>query len=940
MATGLLKELNIIIYPSPDQQYESNIGLFEQESYALPTFIIKGSRVVVSYNGSYEQLKVQLYEAVVRAIWEAQVKESLGDQAKGSAGKEDIPFWFKEGAIRYFAHKWPLHAEDQLLRSFRKNDFQNWQQVIAYQPRLSGQAFCYFLTERYYPLAVTQLYQQLKKKNLQRSARLVTKRSLDSLYIQCFAFYKSRLEAVTDTSSKDSIHIAKKTGVLRNVLVSPEGQYIAYAVTLNGKRTIYSYNIHTKSNSKITSYPLPPWLNDHSTDPYPLLEWADASTISVFRPYKGKHVIKHYNAAGGTQGKDVLLGIDGINSFQQQEENNYLLSAYRRGQSDIVTYDAVKLQYRPYTSDRYDDAHPTGNKGQLFFSSQRPDTISGLKDSIKQRQGIYILKEGKVLPFVTDTTAYIRWDKPFPLPDGRLLATNTMQGSERFTITPSLQQPEKYQILSQYEPYQYLTNEEKIAFYQSSGSIISITKQPVQQWIDANRHTDTTKSPWLHDYERRKAEDARIDSMLRAARDEEPSFLEQVLMPKNAKERAQRREDSIINTQAYHPKKVKPYVLQLHSAYFSARVNNDYFINRYQPYINYQGQFKFPEVSGMVQGGFTDLLENHHINIAFRLPVGSEGSDFFVRYENKAKKWDWGAAYFRKVESLRPDPKRHWVNEDGKLYPNTAKVKTHYYELSAKYPITYELSAGIQTAVRQDRTIFLATEQHSLTFEDIKSIWSINTLSLNWNKLTPTIPLLYKGVKVRGLVDVFKAFSQKQEIVMGSTVKLEYHQPVYRYITIVAQAQAGFSAGQGKVLYNMGQVDNTLTPRIDSNVHFPQESPYAFQTLATPLRGHLQNSMYGDRYVLLNADVYFPIFQTLIPMETPLQFINLLQLGMFVDGAAAKESWNKIAPDRGWAWSYGLSAKTQLAGYPLRFDIAWPGTFNSTPLWYLSLSLN
>lgn len=341
----------------------------------------------------------------------------------------------------------------------------------------------------------------------------------------------------------------------------------------------------------------------------------------------------------------------------------------------------------------------------------------------------------------------------------------------------------------------------------------------------------------------------------------------------------------------------------------------------------------------MVQAGFTDLFENHHISVAYRLPVSTEGSDFFIRYENKAKKWDWGGAYFRKVEQLSPDPKRRWANESGKLYPSQAKVKTHYHELFAKYPLTYELSVGIQTAVRQDRTIFLATEKYSLTFEDIKSVWSINTLSINLNKLNPTIPLLYKGFKGRWLIDVFKGFSQEEHAVLGSTLKLEYHQPIYKYITIVAQAQGGYSAGQNKVLYNLGQVDNAVTPRIDSNVHFAQNAPYAFQMLATPLRGHLQNQLYGDRFMLFNADIYFPLFQTLMQVETPLQFVNLLQLGIFSDVATAKEGWNKTAPLKGWLWSCGVSARSALANYPIRFDIAWPGTFDNRPVWYLSLSI-
>ena len=129
-----------------------------------------------------------------------------------------------------------------------------------------------------------------------------------------------------------------------------------------------------------------------------------------------------------------------------------------------------------------------------------------------------------------------------------------------------------------------------------------------------------------------------------------------------------------------------------------------------------------------------------------------------------------------------------------------------------------------------------------------------------------------------------------------------------------------------------------MTGRVDSTVHFAQEAPYAFQTLITPLRGHLQNTVYGDQYLLYNTDVYFPLFQSLIPVETPLSFINNLQPGLFADIAFAKEGWVKSVKGKS-VWSYGLSVRSTLAGYPIRFDMAWPGTFGKKPVWYLSLSL-
>jgi hypothetical protein len=949
MGTSTLKAPNIIIYPSVDQSYESNIGLYEQEAYTFPTLLKKSNRIVLAFNGSHNDLKDQLYEAIARSLWENQMKEETEDGITGGKPKkkDNIPNWFKEGAIRFFAHGWTIENEDDFRDSYQQNDFQYWEQSIGWVPRLSGQAFCYFLSEQYYPLAVMQLSNQLRTKSLQRSARLITKKNLDSLYRQCNQFYRQRFLLQMNQSSQnilkqeiDTTVIAKPKGVLNTLIMSPDGKQIAYVNTYRDVRTVYILNAGEKKPKKVTQYKLPPWINQHDEDKYPIIQWQGNNQLLVTLPVKGKLVTRTYSVYGGMINNEVIEGIDGIQQIEQLDRNNYLLSGWKNGQSDLVQYNLSKNRSTAITKDQYDDGAFTKmekNGDQLFFVANRPEQMPQKKaDTIKLKQGIYTAAGNEVKPFITDTIPYVQWSDALLLQDGSLTAATTQSGTKRFVLFPNANNKD-FVSLGHYTPVKLL-NDNKVSYYTQHGDSIIVQKENLQQWISKNRSEDNT-SPWLISYENRARERAKEDSIINAAKSESPSFLEGILMPKDAKEQTKKREDSISKALTYDPKKIKPYVLQLHSAYFAAKINNDYYINRYQPYLNYQGQFKFPEIGGMVQGGFTDLFENHHFNIAFRLPAGNEGSDFFIHYTNTAKKLNWGATYFRKVESLTPDPKRNWTNESGDYYPNAAKVKTHYYELSADYPITYYLSAGITIAARQDRTIFLATEKYSLKFEDIKSLWSISTPFVTYNKLKPTVPFLYKGFKAKAMIDVFKAFSQKEETVLGSGMQLTYFQPLYKYITLEAKIKAGYSAGLGRILYNVGGTDNNVAPKVDSDVHFDQVAPYAFQTLVTPFRGHLQNTLYGDRYALVNADVYFPLFQTLIPIETPLESINLLQLGMFSDVATAKEAWNKSATEQGVLWSCGLSARTSLAGYPLRLEVAWPGEFNKKPIWYFSLSL-
>lgn len=934
MGTGLQQTPNIIIYPSTTALYESNIGASEIKDLTLPTFITKGNRILLAYNGSYEQLGNQLREGLARSIWEAQLNGTgIEEQATG-ATKEAVPYWFKEGTIRYLSNGWQVHDEDALRQSFTDNHFGSWEQVIGKHQALAGQAFCYFLTEEYLPTAVMQTYFQLRKrKPLPTALRLITKRRIDSLYHQCYNYYEKRFHIDGNNSVKTEPQqaIPHKKGTVKQVLPNPQGQYIAYILSTPFKRTVYCYNLKDQSTNQLYHYTLPPWIMDHSNNPYPVMSWSvNSKELLITTIEKGKIVVKQYSPQGSFIDKTTLNGADGIHTLQQLQDKNLLLSAWRNGQSDIVIYNDRKDKYQPITSDIYDDANPAITSDGYYFTSNRPDSNRTKKrnnpngkDTLVNAQGIYKISGKSILPVYTDTVPYIYFDNPTVLNDGRLLYSSTKNGTKQLFRDSSIVKSE------------WLSNNATTIQGTERSIIWTATKDSL--FISQHAIIDTSingvmqqPSPWLIDYNNRAVARAKEDSILKAAKAaDKPSFLDGVLKAAN-------KQDSTKKDKEEKPQ-ATPYVLQLYSAYFSAQVNNDYYMNRYQPYLNYQGQFKFPEIGGMAQGGFSDLFENHHFTVAFRIPAATEGSMFFFRYNNTKQKLDWGLAYYRSVDQLKPDPSRNWVDEDGRPYPNQAKVKTHYYEVSLSYPLSYYSKIGFSTAIRQDQTIFLATEKYSLTYPDIKSLWSINTLSYEITKLRPTIPNLYKGFKVKASIDLFKGFSQKEVALTGNTIQLSYHQPLYKYITLVTRLQGGYSGGDNKVLYTLGGVDNNVAPKVDSNKHFAQNAPYAFTTLVTPFRGYYQNSVYGNEYLLFNADVYFPIFQTLIPIETPLTFINNLQLGVFTDIATAKETWNNQS--QGWKTAYGMSARTTLAGYPISVQVGWPGTFSKEPVWYLGLSL-
>ena len=934
MGTALKAVPNIIIYPSTDQLYESNVGSADVLDKTLPTFIAKGNRILLAFNGSSTNLKQQLKTAIVRATWETEFNSGL--EAQLNSNTQKIPYWISEGMIAYFAEQWPVASEDALLEILAQKRLSNWEAVIAENPILAGQALCYFLATTYNRQMPANLYFQLRKrKPLDRLLRLITKTEVVDLYQQCLTFYLNRLPTTESWDTSPFASLRHLRGKVVHTTVSPMKTTVAYVVHSWHQRTVYLYEVGTGKQRRISTYQLPPWLNDHHADPYPIIQWNNEDLL-VLLPEKESIALRVYNRQGQKSKKITLSSIDGVSTVGTYK-NEYLLAAWRKGQSDIVTFNPVREKYTPVTNDSYEDSQPSyWAEGDKFsFVSHRPLTAD--KNDIELFHGVFEKNNKGIAPVLSFSNDFARVSSPIAVLKSpfTLLQTTAFGKNQYMLVSGNFKDPIYGRLSGPVSPLtQFNPSSKEIFTFRSQGDSMFIAKNALTYW-ESNAHS----SAWLTDYEAAKAERATEDSLTKAAADTEPSFLDGVFGKADAKAKSAARRDSIAEALKYDPKKISPYILQLYSAYFTAKVNNDYFINRYQPFEAYQGQFKFPALGGMAQGGFSDLFENHHFTVAFRLPAGTEGSDFFVKYRNTAKRLDWGLAYYRKSEDLQPDPNRNWLDENGRPYPNTARAKSNYYELSLSYPLTYFSAIDFSLGARQDKTVFQATEKYSLEFPAFKSLWSLLSISYQLNHLQPTLPLLSKGYHLRLGIDGFKGFTQQESALAGLSMKVAFHQPLYRYITLVTQLQTGYSGGDHRILYNLGGTDNNITPRVDTNVHFSQDAPYAFQTLVSPLRGYFQNSLYGSHYGLLNIDLYFPLFQGIIPLETPLSALNNLQVGLFTDLATAGGNAAFSTSDKGRQSASGFSARTTLAGYPLRFDMGWPGFFSSNPVWYLSLKL-
>src|SRR5207248_2861235 len=93
--------------------------------------------------------------------------------------------------------------------------------------------------------------------------------------------------------------------------------------------------------------------------------------------------------------------------------------------------------------------------------------------------------------------------------------------------------------------------------------------------------------------------------------------------------------------------------------------------------------------------------------------------------------------------------------------------------------------------------------------------------------------------------------------------------------------------GDEKIIYYLGATDNWFTPRFNEGTAIDYTQNYAYQALATNLRGFDQNIRNGNTFALVNSELRVPVFRCLLNRPIKSDFIRNFQVVGFGDVGTA-----------------------------------------------------
>ncbi|MCS6819651.1 MAG: hypothetical protein RMJ53_09000, partial [Chitinophagales bacterium] len=411
--------------------------------------------------------------------------------------------------------------------------------------------------------------------------------------------------------------------------------------------------------------------------------------------------------------------------------------------------------------------------------------------------------------------------------------------------------------------------------------------------------------------------------------------------------------------------RVRPYFVRFSVDDVVTQVDNNIIYTRYQPFNPNNPVFFTPPPSFALKFGITDVLENHKLYGGLRLPFSNinGNSEYFITYEYLQKRLDHKYSYYRQS-----------------ITQNNIAIKTNYFEADYRYPLDVLQRIGFGAAFRSDKTVFQSVDSLSLNRPNIINNWFFAKTEYVFDNTMPVMDNIFYGFRAKVFVEIHKELPFTSRTINDNYtvyfpslnnawlgvfgLDARHYQKIYRTLIWANRLSAGVSAGNRKLIYYLGAVDNwfisTRVDKFDRTTPINTNNNYAFQTLATPLRGFLQNARNGNAYVLLNSEIRFPLFATFRKTPIRSELIRNFMLVGFVDAGTAWEGWsfftqgqslfnetysNKVATIRVKRYKtpvimgVGGGLRTSLLGYFMKLDLAWgydTGEFSKRPMVYFT----
>lgn len=969
-----------IIYNKLPDFRQSNIGLVTgDDSYNIGGVTqIVNNKVFIYFEGDYGKFEKQITAAIAEVALSNVLYGSGIKDKVASSTLLSLPEWFTKGLVSYLANDWDVEIENKVKDGILSGKYAKFNSLTGKDAVYAGHSIWKFVTDKYGKSIISNIVYITKiTKNVESGFMYVIGTGLKYMSFEWLDFYNQKyLEPSNQQYTPDGNGIVKKIKkrrVYNEVKVSPNGNKIAYVTNEYGQYKIWIYDKNTEKALRI-------FKKEHRLDQIvdysiPLINWHPrGEVLTIITELKGELQLINYVLETEEYITKFLPYFEKVNDFSYSSDGlKIALSGVRNGISDVYVHHIAGNTNEQITKDFSEDFSPRfiENSSKIIFSSNR--LLDTLKDETSIRAKTnnnfdlfiydYANKKNNLIRLTNtekanEFAAYeIEKNKFYAISD-----ENGIKNRHQITLDSTISYIDTtthYRYLSFDNPVtNYSRNIHQHDYNPTNNTFADILFLNNKYRIFLHSNTDNNLfSGTYQTSEYKKKQNVQL------LEKEKPLSKE---TKKNIPIQFTRRDSSLVDTIKKDASDTtqNQFVLPQQTVYFTSFYYNQFvsqvdfsFLNTsYQTFSGVSGGYYNPGMSGLFKIGTSDLFEDYKITGTFRIPLDLNSVEYLISIENLKKRIDKQLVFHKQAYN------------SSDAY-SIIKTQSHELFYLIKYPFSQVSALKLTLSSRYDRLDYLATDFYNLNQESKFNLWSGIKAEYIFDNSRDITLNIKEGVRMKIFGEFYKQINKKESELIVFGLDARHYQRIHKNLIWANRLAISTSLGRSRLIYFLGGVDNKLRLAEDPSKTFDYSIPidtkhtYAYQAIATNMRGFIQNIRNGNSFFVYNSEVRLPIIKYFSNKPINSDFLGNLQVIGFFDLGSA---WSGLTPfdkDNNYnyeivnresvtvivdmerpalVYGYGFGLRTRMFGYFVRFDWAW-GVEKDVVLpkvFYLSLSLD
>jgi Tol biopolymer transport system component len=932
LGSQLTDRIPVIIYDSHSDFSQTNVVRLPVDAQGIGGVTDKfKNRMTQPFMGDYADFRRTIQHELLHAFINDVYYGGSVQSIMSNNIQLVFPLWFEEGLAEYLALGWDTQTDMFMRDAVLNNYLPPIPQLSGFFAYRGGQSFWYFIADQYGRPKITEIMQRIKTtRNIQQSLMQSLGLQIDELSERWMEYWKQRYFPEVENRQTLSSVATQLSGNERrrtyntSPTISPRGDRVAMITNRRGVFDVVVVDANTGERLKTVVSGADNPMFEELNILNPNLTWSpDGSQIALSSKSQGSYnlAIVDYETLKTRTIKFPQL--DGINSVAWSPDGNKIAFDGNIGPyQDIFVYNLETQEFINMTNDVFTDKEPAWgpNSDVVYYVSNRGDITqpnralagySAMQQDSFYQYDLYSSRVGTnrierltntpnwsetqptltgngELLFVSDQNGIpniYEYDtssrEVFPITDlqsgvmqisvsrdGTRLAFNSLNSGlpDLFMMRSPLSQRRSAQL----EPNAWAREREQINQYNRVPATDYI-KQMISARTNGN-YVPTRLQPSVVEGETSELNDSETD--------------ETGLAQEEAQQDSNRIDfrnyefgDAVINdttiTLEDDPRVFEPEGNITEDGLYQPK---DYRLT-FSPNFSYAaGQLStYYGTSAYAFVTLSDLFGNHGISFGSNLVFDLRNSDYTFQYAYLGGRTNFSASFFHQSRNFQT------------FFGELLRFRQFGAGVNFQYPfnrfqrVDYGFSA---IGIARDFSTVRGFGGQNVSNENVWFLYPQVTFTGDY-----TVPgFITPSAGNRYSIRLSASPPLGSDTPQFATVLGDYRQ----YINLGSRYSLSFR-GSGAVSYGrdsqtffMGGMLGWINQRwSDAEIPFERLADTFFTLPATPLRGHEFNTLFGDKFSLINAEFRFPLFAAILPGPIPILPLYNLTGVAFVDAGAA-----------------------------------------------------